>query len=155
MVKSRIWSAAVVMLVAAMILPLAADARMPMSAEEVAAACIGEMDQVYEDTYTQLITIYQDLSFELENYPDDATIPQAFKLTTAESAKIDKLVASGVSRIQKTGTKCIAKLIRMDADTFIQGEVAESRAQSVSGLLETQALTQDLAIDDLIALIDG
>ncbi len=155
MVKKRTWGVVAMVLAAAMILPLAADARMPMSAEEIAAACIEEMEQISEDTHIQLMTVTNDLVFELENFPEGATIPQAFKLTATESAKIDKLVASGISRIEKVGTKCIAKLIRMDADSFIQGDVATVRSESTQALRDVQDLAQDYGLATLQTLIDG
>lgn len=130
----RLLTAVLLGVAAALSIARFAMAAPSMTAEEVAEACIADMQMIEGEFITavgsEAINFYDDVIA----LPDGAPIGKVFKMGAASSARIDKFASSAASRVEKSWLKCLAKIQRMNGDGSLLVDIAVAHDQALESI---------------------
>lgn len=153
MVRKWSWLAAVALL-AALVQPMAAEARAPLTPKDVSLAGVQEIGVLFFEALDDITAAYEDYLGDLQPVSTGVPLSKAFKVSAGASARIDKIAAAYTLKIEKTGTRYIARLIRMNAEPDLQGMVASARADAVAQLAAQQQVAQNTLMEALVDVIN-
>lgn len=150
----RGWVAAVLLMLTTLA-PGSAGTPAP-TPDEVAAACLSDMDVQYDLAIDRLTTEYLRFVDSFSALPIDTPVPKAFKQFSTECKKLDAIARGGASKIQKLGTKCVAKLEAMQADPQLITDVTTARDDHLTSLaLQLRSNYQKSAADRLVTFVQS
>jgi hypothetical protein len=126
----------VVVLGVALVLSISrmAMAAAPMTADEVAQACIDEI-HVIDIEMTHAVgmeALY--LAGAVNGVPAGTPISHVFKLASAASGRIDKIAAKAASRVEKSSSKCSARIDRLGGDGSLYTDIAVAHDQAIASI---------------------
>lgn len=124
--------------------------------EDIAAACLSDMDDVNDITLDRMTTEYLRFVESFSVLPIDTPVPKAFKQFAAECKKLDAIERAGVSKLLKVSNKCLAKLAGVKADPQLITDVTVARDDYLESLaLQLRQNYQKSAADRLSTFVQS
>jgi hypothetical protein len=134
---------------AALSVATAALATPSMTPEEVAAACIDDMNQIRMDAGLAMLVQVMSFYDGVGELAPGAPISQVFKLAAPASGRIDKIGFAAAAKIEKSWVKCIGRINRLNGDGSLLKDIAVAHDQDIASIEEMLILRQT----DLSAIV--
>ncbi len=150
-IRSRWLAAAVVVIGVLSVLSITrvAQSMATMTPEEVAAACIDDMNQIKMDAGLAMLVQVMSFYDGVGELAPGAPIGQVFKIAAPASGRIDKIGFAAAAKIEKSWVKCIGRINRLNGDGSLLTDIAVAHDQDIASIEEMVILRQT----DLSAIV--
>lgn len=130
----RVLAKALLGMMAVLCIARLALAASPMTPEQIAAVCIEDMSAFEGDMISGVGLEASSFVDAVSELPEGTPIGRVFKMGSESSSRMDKIAVSAAARVEKTWTKCLAKIQRMNGDGSLLVDIAVAHDQSIEAI---------------------